>query len=107
PRRPSASDLSGGSVPAIAPGGGELAQLVPDHSLGDEDRDVLATVVHCDRVADHLGEDGRGPRPGLDHLLLARLVHRLDARHQALLDPGPLLAGTTHRFLPLRRPRTM
>src|ERR671935_381208 len=54
----------------------ELAELVADHLLGDEDRNVLAPVVDCDRVADHLREDGRRPRPRADHLLAARLVHR-------------------------------
>ena len=36
---------------------------------------VLAAVVHGDRVAHHLGEDRGGARPGLDHLLVAGLVH--------------------------------
>ena len=43
----------------------------------------------------------------LQHPLLARGVHRLDPRHQALLDERALLARATHRFLPLLRPRTM
>src|SRR3712207_4619276 len=33
-------------VAAERPRGGELAQLVPDHRLGDEDGRVLAAVVH-------------------------------------------------------------
>ena len=35
----------------------ELAELVPDHVLGHEDRDVLAAVVHRDGVAEHLRDD--------------------------------------------------
>ena len=35
--------------------GGELAELVADHVLGDEDRDELAAVVHRERVADESG----------------------------------------------------
>ena len=45
----------------------ELAELVADHRLRHEHGHVLAAVVDGDRVADHLGEDRRGPRPGLDH----------------------------------------
>src|SRR4051794_7810414 len=81
--------------------GCELAQLVPDHGLGDEDRHVLAAVVDSDGVADHLREDRGGARPGLDHLLLVCLVHHLDALHEALLGPGPLLSRSTHRSSPL------
>src|SRR5687768_17086385 len=42
----------------------ELAQLVADHLLGDEDRHVLAPVVHRDRVPDHVLEHRRRARPG-------------------------------------------
>ena len=42
------------------PGGGELAELVPDHLLGHEDGHVLASVVDRDGVPDHLREDRRG-----------------------------------------------
>ena len=47
-------------VGAEGAGRGELAQLVTDHRLGDEDRHVLAAVVDGDRVTDHLREDRRG-----------------------------------------------
>src|SRR5919197_4079346 len=86
----------------------ELAELVPDHLLGDEDRHVLAAVVDRDRVADHLREDRGGARPGAHHPLLVLLVHRLDAAHQPLLDERPLLRASAHLFsLPLRRARTI
>src|SRR5438046_1860972 len=49
-------------------------------------------------MADHLGKNRGRARPGLDHLLVARAVHGLDARQQAILDPRPLLAGSAHRF---------
>src|SRR5437868_850280 len=44
---------------------GELAELVPDHRLGDEHRDVLAAVVHSQRVAEHVRDDRGATRPGL------------------------------------------
>ena len=37
----------------------ELAELVPDHVLGDEHRDVRLAVVDADRVTDHLRHDRR------------------------------------------------
>src|SRR5439155_22671834 len=37
-------------VPLERAGQGELAKLVPDHRLGDEDRHVFAPVVHRDGV---------------------------------------------------------
>src|SRR5688572_25487940 len=37
-------------VPTEGAGGRELTELVADHRLGHEDRDVLAAVVHRQRV---------------------------------------------------------
>src|ERR671937_54899 len=76
-----------------------LAELVPNHLLGDEHGHMLAAVVDRDRVPDHLWEDGGRTRPGPDHPLLVLLVHRLDAAHQPLLDERPLLAAATHLAL--------
>src|SRR5207244_13605729 len=67
----------------------ELAELVHDHLLADEDGHVLTAVVDRDRVPDHLGEDRRGPRPGADHWLAAGLVHPVDAaRPPRRADPA-------------------
>src|SRR5262249_35143990 len=88
----------------------ELAELVADHLLGDEDGHVLAAVVDRDRVTDHLREDRRAPRPGADHVLLSGRVHRLDTPEQALVDEWPLLRAARHQRrppFPRRRPRTI
>src|SRR5215217_7827735 len=61
-------------VPAERARGGELAQLVADHGLGDEHRHVLAAVVHRDRVAEHRGDDHGPTGPRLDDVLGALLV---------------------------------
>ena len=58
------------AVAAILASGGELAELVADHRLGDEHRHMLASIVHRDGVANHVREDVAAPRPGLDDLLL-------------------------------------
>jgi hypothetical protein len=59
--------------------GSELTQLVADHVLGDIHRNVAAAVVDGDRVTDEGREDGGGPAPGLEDLLLDRTYsfHRL------------------------------
>src|SRR5256885_6791960 len=54
---------------------GELAELVADHLLADENGHMLAAVVDGDRVTDHFREDRRGPRPGADHLLARSEEH--------------------------------
>jgi hypothetical protein len=64
---------------------------VADHRLGDVHGHVLAPVVHGHGVADHVGDDGRAARPGLDDLLLALGVERVDLAEQVLVDEGALL----------------
>src|SRR6478735_5093953 len=88
--------LAVAGVAAEQPRRRELAELVPDHLLGHEDRHVLAPVVDGDRVADHLREDRRGARPGADHPLVAGGVHLLDPLHQPLFHERPLLRAATH-----------
>src|SRR3954449_9412777 len=75
---------------------GELAELVPDHALGDEDRDVLAPVVHGDRVPEHVGDDRRTARPGLDHVLAALVVLLVDLLEQVVVDERALLQTAWH-----------
>src|SRR5258706_8990368 len=69
----------------------ELAELVTDHVLGDVDRNELASVVDGDRVTDHVRNDGRAARPGLDDLLVAFAIHRVDLRLQMAVDERSLL----------------
>src|SRR5206468_9495155 len=90
-----------GGVALELPGRRELAELVPDHVLRDVDRNELPSVVDGQRVADHLGGDGRAPRPGLDDLAVAGLVHRVDLLEQMSVDPGALLQGACHVYFRL------
>ena len=70
-------------------GGGELAQLVADHLLGDVNRDELVSVVNSDRMADEVRRDHAGTGPGLDHfLLLATIIHSKNSLLQNFLDIG-------------------
>src|SRR6478609_7961390 len=86
-------------VAAEGAGGREFAQLVADHGLGHEHRDVLATVVDGDRVPEHRGDDHRATRPGLDDVLGTGFVLDDDLAKQVLVDEGALLKATRH--LPL------
>src|SRR6476469_6390210 len=67
----------------------ELAELVADHVLVDQDRDVVLAVMHGDGETHHFRHDHRTTRPGLDRLLVvARGLHLL---HQVVVDERTLL----------------
>src|SRR5215475_4673239 len=83
-------------VAAEGPGGRELAELVPDHRLGNEHRHVLAAVVHGDRVAEHRRDDHRAARPRLDDVLGALVVLHVHLLHQVVVDERALLQATRH-----------
>ena len=76
--------------------GGELAQFVAYHILGDVDRHVLATVVDGDGVTDTVRENGGGAAPGLQDALLTGRVHLLDPLQQHRLHERTLLNASTH-----------
>src|SRR4051794_9867447 len=90
-------------VTLVRAGRGELAQLVADHGVGHEDRDVLAAVVDGDRVTDHVRHDHRPARPGLDDVVRALLVLGVHLLLQVVVDEGALLQAARHLsyFLPL------
>src|SRR6188508_3614865 len=92
--------VGGLAVAAVGARWRELAEPMPDHVLGDEDRHVATPVVDGDRVPDHLREYHACARPGLQHLALAALVHVVDAAEQARVDEWSLLDGTTHLSAP-------
>ena len=77
-------------------GGRELTQLMADHVLNDVDRHMFAAVVYGDRMAYHVREDGGGTRPGLDDLLVAGLVHLIDALQQLRRCEGAFLYASAH-----------
>src|SRR5438093_11855630 len=85
------------TVAAEDPRGHELSELVPDHVLGDIDRQELVTVVDGQRVADELRRDRATARPGLEHPFLAAPVQGLDLPDQGVDDVRPLLDRTRHR----------
>src|SRR5580700_10167003 len=74
----------------------ELAELVADHLLGDQHRDVLLPVVDPEGEADELRQDGRTPAPDPDHLVAARRARRLRLLEQKSVDERTLPHRTRH-----------
>src|SRR5690606_7017572 len=86
-------------------GGSELPQLVTDHRVGDEHGNVLATVVHRDRVSDEGRQDHGAARPGLDHVVGTGLVLCFHLLEQVVVDERALLETARHgSVLPHRLP---
>src|SRR5947208_547093 len=69
---------------------------MPDHILRYVDRHVPTAIVNLERVPDHLREDGRVPRPRLQHDLAAGLIQQLHFAEQLHVDVGPFLQRSTH-----------
>src|SRR5262245_27513594 len=86
-------------VAAEDAGEGKLAELVPDHVLGDEHLLEFLAVVHQKRLRDELGDDRRAAGPGLDRPRLALVLghHFLE---QLRIDEGTLFQRTAHLVLP-------
>src|SRR5690606_28726979 len=85
-----------GRMPVIGTGWGELAKLVTDHVLGDAHRNMLLAVVHAERDADKLRQDGRATRPDLDHIVAARGLGLLGLLEQIAVNERPLPNRTGH-----------
>src|SRR5574343_470253 len=92
--------LLAGGVTLERPGQRKLAELVTDHILGHENRDMLLAIVDRDRQADELGEDRRTTRPGLDRALVIGGANCLDLVDQVRINKRALFERTSH-FLPL------
>src|SRR5207237_6390858 len=74
----------------------ELAELVADHLLGHQNRNVLLPVVDAEGQPDELRQDGRAPAPDPDHLVTARRAGRLRLLEQIAVDERTLPNRTRH-----------
>src|SRR5580704_4026609 len=81
----------------------ELAELVPDHLLGDDHRDVLLAVVDAEGEPDELRQDGRAPRPDTDHLVATRRPRSVRLLEQIAVDKRTLPDRTRHTAYPSNR----
>lgn len=69
---------------------GELAQLVPDHVLGDEYLQVMFSVVDHERMSDELRHNRAGPSPRGDRVFRANVVLFIDFSVQFWIDKRSL-----------------
>ena len=69
----------------------KLSQLVPDHLFGHIHGNEFLSVVHGDRVADHVRHDRGAPRPRLQNFLFVARVQSIDLFAQVAIHKRPLL----------------
>src|SRR5580704_15121205 len=74
----------------------ELAELVADHFLGDDHRDVLLPVIDPEGEPDELRQNGRAPRPDADHLVASRLSRGIRLLEQIAVDERTFPNRTRH-----------
>src|SRR5258707_8898600 len=85
-----------GGMAREAPGRRELAELVADHVLGDENRQELVAVIHTKRQTHELRQNCRTPRPGLDHFITARTTRGLCLLQQITINERTLPYRASH-----------
>src|SRR5262245_16683857 len=78
--------LAVGRVAVEHPRRGELPELVTDHLLGHQHRNVLLAVVDAEGQPDELRQDGRAPAPDPDHFVAARPARGLRLLQQITVD---------------------
>src|SRR5579862_972536 len=74
----------------------EFTELVADHFLGDDDRDVLLAVIDAECQADELRQDRRTPRPDADHLVAGRRARGIRLFQQIAVDKRTFPNRTRH-----------
>src|ERR1700731_4363325 len=74
----------------------ELAELVTDHFLGDDHRNVLLAVIDAEREPDELRQDGRTARPDADHLVASGRTRGIRLFQQIAVDKRTLPDRTRH-----------
>src|SRR5262245_27231638 len=78
--------LAVGRMAVERPGQRELTELVADHLLGHQHRDVLVAVVDAERQSDELRQDRGAPAPDLDHVMSTRSARGLRLLEQIAVD---------------------
>src|SRR5690349_16904874 len=76
----------GSHVTAEGASRGKFAQSMADHVFGDIDRNMSASIMHCNRVSYHLGKDHTGTTPGAQHFLFTFLIHGFYSLEKLGLD---------------------
>src|SRR5215469_13938212 len=74
----------------------EFSELMTDHFLGHQHRNVFLAVVDAESEPDELRQDGRAPAPEPDHLVAARRARRLCFLEQIAVDERTFPNRTRH-----------
>src|SRR5699024_5571582 len=75
----------------------ELAELVSDHRLSDEDGGMLASVMYCDGVSQEGRHEHRATRPCFDDILTVLLVLTSHLLVEVFADERTLFEATRHK----------
>src|SRR4249919_769024 len=78
----------------------ELPELVTDHLLGHQHRNMLLPVVDAEGQPDELRQDGRASAPDPDHFVPARRARCLRLLEQIAVDEWTLPNRTRHDEVP-------
>src|SRR5262249_39803732 len=74
----------------------ELAELVADHFLADDLRDVLLPVIDAEGQPDDLRQDRRAPRPDADHFVASGRTRGIRLLQQITVDKRTFPDRTRH-----------
>src|SRR5258708_3995589 len=85
-----------GGMAVEGAGGRELAEPMADHVLRHQPRHELVPVVDAEGEADKLRQDGRPPRPDLDHLVAPRCPPRFRLLQEKAVDERALPNRASH-----------
>src|SRR5262249_4649397 len=82
------------------PGRRELAELVANHFLVHQDRNVFLAVVDTEIQPDKLRKYCRAPAPYFDHLVTTRSARGFLLAQQIAIDKGTFPNRTRHSSCP-------
>jgi hypothetical protein len=86
-------------MPLKEPGRSELPKFVPDHVFRHENRNKLFPVMNRERMSDHIWNDGRPSRPGLNDLAILVLIHPIYFFKQMIVNECALAYRPRHLVL--------
>jgi hypothetical protein len=78
-------------VPVKRTGRGELAELMTNHVLRDENGDKLAAIVDSECEPNHLGDDHGASAPGFDGASVSGFLSLIQLSAQAIVNPRSFL----------------
>tara|TARA_Y100001960_G_C13940386_1_gene478725 strand:- start:26 stop:337 length:312 start_codon:yes stop_codon:yes gene_type:complete len=81
----------------------ELAQLVPDHILSNEYRDMLLAVMYSDSQTHELGHDHGAAGPSFDRPARTFLLCLRNFGPQRMIHKGSFFYRTRHNYFFLLR----